>query len=60
MRFKVMRGKPLVAGEVSRGLYGIIGLKKDLLLRVAIDPRVAEFYTECDSRGLQEVFLTPV
>ncbi|MND11961.1 hypothetical protein D3C80_20750 [compost metagenome] len=58
-RFKAVRGKQLEAGEVSSGLYGIIGLKKDLLLRIAIDPRIAALYTECESRGIQEVFLSP-
>lgn len=55
--FRAIRGKPLEPGEKSRGLYGIIGVKKDLLLRVAIDPRIAEIYTECDSRSIQEIFL---
>ena len=56
-RVEYKRGKILEAGEKSRALYGIVGTKKNVMLRIAIQQELAELQTQCDSRHLQEIFL---
>lgn len=56
---RVHRGKRLNPEEPSSGLYGVVSTSKDLLLRVPIRQELAQLYTECDSRHLEEVFLIP-
>ena len=51
------RGNKLKRGEKSRGIYGVVGTKQDLLLRVPLRLELAELYTQCDSRHIEEVFL---
>lgn len=51
----------LQTGQTSpSGLYGIMSTKKDLLLRVQIDPQTADLLTQDDSRHLQSIWLERV
>jgi hypothetical protein len=61
-RYKVVtaryiRGKKLSPGETSKGLYGIIASKKDIILRCPIRKELAEIYANDDSRHIEEIFL---
>jgi hypothetical protein len=56
-RWEYKRGKQLSKGEKSLALYGLVGTKKDVMLRVEVQQKLAEFQTECSSRHLEEVFL---
>lgn len=51
-------GKILRPGEISSsGLYGIIGTRKNILLRVQLTKEIAEIFTEDPSRHIEEIFL---
>jgi hypothetical protein len=52
-----IRGNKLQPGEKSRALYGVIGTKKDSVLRVPIQMETAKIYTEDDSRHIEEIFI---
>ena len=52
-----IRGKKLTVGEESAGIYGIVGTKKDILLRCPLMKEQAEIYSCCDSRHIEEIFL---
>jgi len=53
-----IRGKRLEPGEKSRGVYGVVSTRKDLVLRVPLRQEIAELYTQDDSRHIEEIFLT--
>lgn len=55
---KFTRGKRLKPGETSRGVYGVIGTRKNIVLRVPLRKEIAELYTNDDSRHIEEIFLT--
>lgn len=58
-RFKLTKGRRLSPGETCNGLYGIIDRRKDFILRIALDQRIAETLCDWDWRYLQELFITP-
>lgn len=53
-----IRGRRLDNNEISRGIYGIVGTDKDLVLRVPIRKELAEIYACDKSRHIEEIFLT--
>lgn len=55
---RYVRGHKLQKGEESKGVYGIVGTSKDLMLRIALRKEVAEMYDDGEHRHLEEVFLT--
>lgn len=52
-----IRGRRLEPGESSKGLYGIIGTKKDSVLRIPITKESANMYYDPNSRHIEEIFL---
>lgn len=46
--------------ESSSGLYGIIGTRKDIVLRVQLDPETAKLITEDESRHLEEIYFEEI
>ena len=57
-RIRFHRGNRLYPGEQSRGIYGVVATKKDLVLRVPLRKELAEMYAEDDSRHLEEIFIS--
>lgn len=58
-RVKFRRGKPLQAGENSAALYGVIGTRKNVVLRIHLRKELAEMYVDGYSRHLEEIYLEP-
>lgn len=59
LRFK--RGKKLDSKEKSQSLaYGIIGTKKDTVLRITLQKELANMFTDDESRHQEEIYLSRV
>ena len=59
--FNFIRGRKLKPNEESSsGLYGIIGTRKDIVLRVQLDPETAKLITEDESRHLEEIYFEEI
>ena len=54
---KAIRNKVLNKGEISSGIYGVVSTKSNLLLRAPLRKELADMYSECDSRHIEEIFL---
>jgi hypothetical protein len=52
-----VRGNKLEPGQESRGLYGVVSTKKDLVLRVPMIKEVAALYCDGETRHIEEIFL---
>lgn len=57
-RVEYVIGKTLNPGEVSKsGLYAIMSKSKEIALRISLDKRTADLYTDNNSRYLAEAWL---
>ena len=58
--FRFVRTGRLEPGTKANGLYGIIGTRKDIVLRIAMTSDMAELLaSDSESRHIEEIFLLP-